>query len=97
MPLTVEGRGLIDCELYAQPGRAVLHLVNLTSAGPWRAPIDELVPVGPLKVGLRLPQGVKGSRARLLVAGTAVPVKAEGGKATFEVRSVLDHEVVVID
>jgi hypothetical protein len=96
MPLKVEGRGLIDCELYAQPGRAILHLVNLTSAGTWRAPIDELVPVGPLRVSLRLPAGVKGARARLLVSGATIPVQVTGGTAAFEVPSVLDHEVVVI-
>ena len=38
LPLEVRGRGLIDCELYRQPGRLILHLVNLTSAGPGGRP-----------------------------------------------------------
>ena len=37
LPLEVTGRGLIDCQLYQQPGRVILHLVNLTSAGTWRS------------------------------------------------------------
>src|SRR5438876_990471 len=48
IPLSVEGAGLVDCHLYRQPGRLILHLVNLTSAGAWRQPVHELIPVGPL-------------------------------------------------
>ena len=31
IPLAVDGPGLIDCHLYEQPDRRILHLVNLTS------------------------------------------------------------------
>ena len=31
IPLHVEGRGLLDCHLYRQPERMILHLVNLTN------------------------------------------------------------------
>jgi hypothetical protein len=97
LPLTVEGPGLIDCHLYRQPGRAILHLVNLTSAGTWRAPVDELIPVGPLRVTVRLPDDVRGRNARLLVAGGGAPVATRDGWGRFEVKSVLDHEVVVLE
>jgi len=96
MPLSVEGRGLVDCHLYQQPGRLILHLVNLTSTGTWRAPIDELIPVGPLQVRVKLPQGVPGRSARLLVSAGTVSVAARQGLVEFEVKSILDHEVVVI-
>ena len=33
IPLAVDGPGLIGCYLYRQEGRAILHLVNFTSAG----------------------------------------------------------------
>ena len=68
------GPGLIDCHLYRQPGRTILHLVNLTSAGTWRAPVDEVIPVGPLQVRVRMPPDVRGQSARLLVSGRPVPV-----------------------
>lgn len=32
--LEVHGPGLIDCHLYRQSGRLILHLVNLTNEGP---------------------------------------------------------------
>ena len=50
IPLQVEGHGLIDCHVYQQETRTIVHLVNLTSAGTWRAPMDELIAVGPFKV-----------------------------------------------
>ncbi len=58
-----------DCHLYAQPGRVILHLVNLTSAGTWRQPVREFIPIGPLRVRLKLPEGVRGRHLRLLVSG----------------------------
>ncbi len=97
IPLGVEGPGLIDCHLYRQPGRLILHLVNLTSAGTWRAPIHELIPVGPLTVRAQLPDGVGGASARLLVAGDAAATGVEAGWVRFAVPAVTDHEVVVVE
>ncbi|HEX4230103.1 MAG TPA: Tat pathway signal protein [Bryobacteraceae bacterium] len=97
IPLHVDGRGLIDCSLYSQPGRLVLHLVNLTAAGSGRAPLDDLVQAGPLSIRVRLPQDVSRSRARLLVAGRIAPVELKDGWSHFETGPVWDHEVVVIE
>jgi len=97
LPLAVEGPGLLDCHLYQQPGRLVLHLVNLTSAGTWRAPVHELIPVGPLVALVQLPAGVAGKAARLLVADAAAKVEVSDGWVRVEVPSVDDHEVVVIE
>jgi hypothetical protein len=96
IPLHVEGAGLMDCHLYSQTGRAILHLVNLTSTATWRAPIDELIPVGPFHVKVKLPPGVGGRTARLLVAGGTTPISIAGGWAELQIKSVLDHEVVLL-
>jgi len=96
-PLSVEGPGLIDCHLYRQPGRMVLHLLNLTNAGAWRAPTDELVPVGPLQVRVQLPNDVPGRKLRLLVSGRPISISARAGWGRFEITSILDHEVAVIE
>jgi hypothetical protein len=74
----------------------ILHLVNLTSEATWRAPLDELIRVGPFKVKVRLSQPVANPRARLLVAGIRRPVRLEAGMAVFDVESIVDHEVAVI-
>ncbi len=97
IPLVVEGAGLLDCHLYQQPGRLIFHLVNLTSAGTWRQPVHELISIGPLQVRLKLPAAVRGSRGRCLVAGVDVPVAAAAGWCRFEIGSILDHEVMVIE
>lgn len=96
MPLSVDGPGLIDCHMYRQRNRVILHLVNLTSAGTWRAPVEELIPVGPLNVGVRLPREVNGKSARLLVSGGEKRMSAEGAFGVVEIPSVTDHEVLVI-
>lgn len=96
IPLRVEGTGLIDCHLYHQPGRLILHLVNLTSAGTWRAPVHELIPVGPLRVRVQLPPAVAGQAVRLLVAGSQIVPTIADGWAGFEVPPLTDHEVAVI-
>ncbi len=96
LPLSVEGPGLIDCHLYQQTGRLVLHLVNLTSEGTWRAPVDELIRVGPFKIAVQLPAGTPRVRARLLVAGGEPRVTVQNGLASFTIDGILDHEVVAL-
>jgi hypothetical protein len=97
LPLRVEGPGLLDCHLYRQPGRLVLHLINLTSAGTWRPPLHELIPVGPLRVSVRLPEGIRAGRMRQLVSRKESRLRPERGWARLEVSSVLDHEVIIIE
>src|SRR5260221_3668392 len=97
IPLEVRGNGLIDCHLYAQPGRLILHLVNLTSEATWRAPLDELIRVGPFDVSLMVPASMTRPTARLLVAGKATKVVLSNGRTTFQVDRIDDHEVIVIE
>jgi hypothetical protein len=97
MPLRVEGPGLVDCRLYEQPGRLVLHVVNLTHAGTWRTPVHELIPLGPLQVTLHHPLATAASRIRSLVTDYSVRASGRDGDVRFELPSVLDHEVLVIE
>jgi hypothetical protein len=97
IPLEVDGPGLFDCHLYRQSGRLILHVVNLTNPGAWRPPVHELIPSNPLRVRVKLPDGVAGASARLLVADQALPVTAQAGWAAFTIPSVLDHEVAVVE
>jgi hypothetical protein len=70
--------------------------VNLTSEATWRAPLDELIPIGPLEVKVRL-TGVRPAKARLLVAGVDGRPSVEGGHAVITVASLTDHEVIVFE
>jgi hypothetical protein len=97
IPLRLEGRGVFDCSAYTQTGRAIVHVVNLTATG--RVPVtdDDLTASGALQLSVRLPAGVAGRGARLLVAGKRAPATVAGGWALVTIPSVLDHEVVVIE
>jgi hypothetical protein len=96
MPLEVRGPGFIDCHLYRQNARLILHLVNLSNEAAWRAPIEEWIPVGPLHVRVKLPQPVHAASARGLVSNATMPLAVSNGWASFEVKSIRNHEVVVI-
>jgi hypothetical protein len=98
MPVEIKGPGLLNCELYRQPGRLILHIVNLTNSAAWRAPIHELTPVGPLQISLTFPKDIQPTKGRTLVAGQDFSWDAgRGGVCTFELKSVLDHEVIVLE
>ncbi len=94
VPVRVEGPGLVDCHLYRQPGRLVLHLVNLTSAGTWRTPVHELIAIGPLRVAV--PWAARQGRVRSFVAGQEIPARSADGWLHFEVTTISDHEVLVL-
>ena len=95
-PLIVDGPGLIDCHIYRQAERLVLHFVNLTNAGAWRQPVDELIPVGPLRISMRIPDGIAGNDISLLVSGRKLEGVVDKGWSRFEISTLLDHEVAVI-
>jgi len=96
IPLSVHGPGLFDYHLYQQSNSLILHIINLTSAGTWRAPIHELIPVGPIQIKIKIPQGTNGTKARLLVSNQSISPKLNNEWCEFSLNSVLDHEVAVI-
>lgn len=96
LPLEIKGTGLIDCHLYRQPNRLILHVVNLTSAGSWRSPTDELIRVGPFSVEISTSHLPQAARVRTLVSESEIPSQQTDQKIRFEIDSILDHEVLVI-
>ena len=94
IPLTIEGAGLVDCNIYHQPGRLILHVANLISAGTWRKPIDEFIPIGPITV--KLTKDVQGKNLNMLVSGQKISATVTNGWSQFEINSILNHEVIVI-
>jgi hypothetical protein len=94
LPLVVEGPGLIDCHLYRQGNRFILHLVNLTNASR-QGPVEELVPTGPFKITIRT-QVTQPRRLRALVGRVKPAVSSVHGQMTITLPSLLDHEVLVL-
>ena len=98
LPLEIQGPGLLQVELYQQQNRLILHLLNLTSAGTWRAPIQELTPIGPLQIKIRLPNNFTPNACKTLVKKeSTLKLGIDARWANVELASILDHEVIVIE
>ena len=93
----VEGPGILDLSVWQQKKSLTVHLVNLTNPMLMKGPIREFIPVGKQEVKVRLPEGAKPTRVRLLANGSSVAPKTRGGYLTVTVQSITDHEVVAVD
>jgi hypothetical protein len=52
--------------------------------------------VGPLRLSLKLPKGRRGGELKTLVTGRNLAGSVKDNWVSFELKSLLDHEVVVI-
>jgi hypothetical protein len=95
-PLVVTGPGFIDCSLYTQPGRLILHLVNLSGCSSWGY-LEELLPVGPLSVSIQLTPGWRPRRAFSRVTPAALDITIQNSRVEFEIPRLWDHELVIIE
>lgn len=95
--ITVTGPGVLDVTLWRQKNSLTIHLVNLTNPMMMKGPVRELIPIGPQKVHLRLPDDARPARIQLLAADTSPDVEQSGRYLTLTVPSILDHEIVAID
>ena len=96
-PVTVTGPGVLDVAVWRQKNSLTVHLVNLTNPMMMKGPIRELIPIGEQKVCIRLPDGHRAKKVRLLAAGTNPRVHRGDAELTITVPSILDHEIVAID
>jgi len=97
IPLRVDGPGLLDVELYRQGERLVLHIVNLTGVGSWRAPMEEIIPVGPVGVQLRVPPRATPHVVQWRVGNRTERVTPRGGWLSLVLPQVREHELAVIE
>jgi hypothetical protein len=93
----VEGPGLVDVTVWRQRESMTVHLVNLTNPMMMKGPVREILPVGPLRVRLRLPSGGRARRVQLLTARSIPRVDDDNGVLVVTVPSVDVHEVVAVD
>jgi Hypothetical glycosyl hydrolase 6 len=96
-PVEVEGPGVVDVTIWRQRDSIAVHLVNLTNPMMMKGPLREVIPIGPLRVRVRMPGGARAKNVHLLTAGTPARVQEAGGVLTVVVPSVDVHEVVAVD
>ncbi|MDR2233390.1 MAG: Tat pathway signal protein [Tannerella sp.] len=95
LPLSLEGPGYIECKLYGQGNRRIIHLVNLT--GSDRAGfLDEFIPVGPYTLTVDA-QGINPKSAYMTVQKKKAPMKIQDGKISVTVDRIMDFEMLVIE
>jgi hypothetical protein len=95
--VTVTGPGVLDVTVWQQKDSLTVHLVNLTNPMMMKGPVRELLPVGEQKIRLRLPDGSRPHKVRLLAADQVLPFEYSGQSMSVVVPSILDHEVVAVD
>jgi len=95
--ITVSGPGVLDVTVWQQRDSLTVHLVNLTNPMMMKGPVRELIPIGEQQVRLRLPEGARPRRVRLLAADQRPHVQRIGSYLHATVPSILDHEIVVIE
>jgi hypothetical protein len=97
IPLRVDGPGLLDVELYRQSERLVLHVVNLTGVGSWRAPMEEIIPVGPITIRLRDPVQRASRTVRWRVSGRSARVTPRDEWLQLTLPLVREHELAIVE
>jgi hypothetical protein len=90
----VEGPGYLDCNLYVQEKRLILHIINLTGCNQYPGYVEEYVPVGPLTIAVKVP-GFSPERAHLRVSGRQLQPVIESGWAKIQLESLTQHELIV--
>jgi hypothetical protein len=95
LPLSLEGPGHIDCKLYRQDDRLIVHLTNLTGTNR-TGYVDEFIPVGPFTLTLDA-QGLKPGNAFMAVQEKKAPMKIRGGKLTVSIDRITDFEMMIIE
>ena len=76
--LRVQGKGYVDCRLYRQADRFLLHLVNLSGANRNPGFLEEEYEVGPFEIAVRAQEFPRGARAAARSRGGASPCGARG-------------------
>jgi len=94
--LKVEGPGTLDCRLYRQADRVILHLVNLSGQMQKSGFVEEYLPVGPLQVSIKSNNPAI-QQAYLTVRQQTANVRFADGWLHFKVPQVIDHEMVILE
>ena len=94
--LKVNGKGYLDCRLYRQEKRFVLHMVNLSGANQFPGFLEEEYTVGPFEVSVKA-EDFSAKQAMLKCSGKTVPVSYADGWITFLVDHIDSQELIVIE
>lgn len=96
VPLKVEGPGYLDCKLYRQEGRLILHLVNLSGYNLYQGYAEEYLPVGPISVFFKA-NGFTPGCVYMKVSDREINYKMDGSWLKIDIETLVDHELIVLE
>ena len=96
-PLQVQGPGILDVALWKQQSSVTVHLVNLSNPMMLKGPFREILPIGPQKVRLKLPEGAKARDVRYLVSEVQALWRQSGAWLETTTPPIGLHEVLAVD
>ena len=96
-PLQVEGPGILDVALWKQQSSVTVHLVNLSNPMMLKGPFREILPIGPQKVRLKLPEAGKARDVRYLVSEARAQWRQSGAWIETTTPPIGLHEVLAVD
>ncbi len=97
LPVNISGPGRLDCTIYRQGDRRVLHLVNLTDCSINPGYCEGAAPIGPIKVSLPVKSSGDDYRAELRVSGGRPGVTVKDGRIEIVIERIEDHELLVVE
>jgi len=93
----VKGIGVVDLAVWRQERSITVHMVNLTNPMMMKGPVRELIPIPSQQVKLRLPDGDRVRRVRLLSSGKEVAHQVANGVISVQTDTIKLHEIVAVD
>ncbi|HEY9127960.1 MAG TPA: alpha-amylase family protein [Acidobacteriaceae bacterium] len=94
--ISVEGPGLIEFFAWETTPGYALHLLNYTNPNAQHGWLHSTEPLGPQKISMKLPSGVKVNSVELLRSGQRPSFSFESERLHFIVPSLEDYEVAAI-
>ena len=88
---------MLDVTAWRQTGSMTVHLVNLTNPMMMKGPFREILPIGPQKVRVRLPDGARAREVKFLVSEAKAQWRQSGAWIETTTPAIELHEVVAID
>ena len=97
LPFQIDGPGDVGAYLYRQSNRFVMHIVNGSGIDNGDEIAEQYFPTGPLRIRIKSPFGTNSDVITLKEAGIlSVPSRLRAGTIEFEIKRLVDHEVIVI-
>lgn len=97
LPVEIAGPGRLDCTIYRQGSRRILHLVNLTDCSINPGYCEGAAPVGPITVTLPINATGTAPTVELKVSGEKPRAAVKGDKVEITIERIDSHEMVIVE